>query len=495
MYEELVEEFENKREDSLKAETKDLRIASFTHEVSLLRQDNRQKDIYIATFRRELENVVGAFGQKELEAAVKQLYRKYVKGENIKMDVRGGAPKEGSVVQFLLTNDDSDDESDVAGFSVDGRGGGGSISGGGGGGGGRGKNMKKAIIQEIETELIESAKEANRQRQFVERSADNLQHRLRTTKAEAARINRTRLNENSHLIFECNELRKEVKQLTRKLEIANQVILDAQAAQARASANVSAPPPTWEDVGDDDNASDVTANMRKAAAASMRRTDSAGVDSRHSGAGKEIARGLKAADRNAASAVELGGHRVHSGGSQLAQGLSHQNSAPMGLTAPAAVDGGLAVAGSHTQSRPSTGGSQPQCIADPIPRDYVQGAMTVEQRLLRKKDAQIEKLVNEIEALSAQLDDASRERSMQRTELSRLRNLLTKSLANTALPATGALNVRMPKGGRSPPKKSGRLLLSVGMDNGVRCALQSADRSSFYCSDLFCFVQIEYWNN
>ena len=481
MYEELVDEFENKREESMKAETKDLRIASFTHEVSLLRQDNRQKDIFIATFRRELENVVGAFGQKELEAAVKQLYRKYVKGENIKMDIRpvgAAGPKEGSVVQYLLGNDDSDNESDVGGFSVEGGMGGGTFKGAGGGGGGsggRGKNMKKAIIQEIETELIESAKESQRQRQFVERSAENLKHRLHSTRTEAARINRTRLNENSHLIFECNELRKELKQMQRKLDIANQIILDSQTGKQydRAAVSISgqatAGLPGWElDDHVDENASDVTGNVRKAAALSIRQTDKGGgMDSRRSSA-QTVGRKLQQGDgRHAISAVELGANRPSS---TDRQSLAHQRSAPTGLLVQ--DDGELAVAGSHTTSRPSSGGKGghggggiggPDNVADPIPHDYFQGAMTVEQRLLRKKDVQIGKLVSEVEALTRQLDDSTRERSMQRTELSRLRNVLAQNLAASPAP----LSTLTKQGARSP-KKSGRLLLSVGMDNGVR---------------------------
>ena len=73
-----------------------------------------------------------------------------------------------------------------------------------------------------------------------------------------------RLNENSHLIFECNELRKEVKNLTRKLEIANQALLDAQAQQLVASVGVAQKDDMqsckdWEmDITRSDNESDTT---------------------------------------------------------------------------------------------------------------------------------------------------------------------------------------------------------------------------------------------
>ena len=113
MYEELVEEFETKKEESMKVEAKDLRISAYMHEVQGLRSDNRQKDIYIATFRRELENVISAFGKKELETAVKILYRKFVRGEVIRDEGnKTGAKKsqDHPAVKFILNHDDSDDD-------------------------------------------------------------------------------------------------------------------------------------------------------------------------------------------------------------------------------------------------------------------------------------------------------------------------------------------------------------------------------------------------
>lgn len=485
MYEELVEEFESKKEESLRSADKDLRISAFVHEVSLLRQDNRQKDIYIATFRRELENVVGSFGHKELEIAVKQLYRKYVKGENLKIDLKAGAGTEQSgVVQMILKDDedDSDDDND----STFGFGGGNNASHlntmknsgnpgesapfgqhnnhASGGGHGKGKNIKKAIIREIESELIENAKEAQRQKQFVERSAENLKHRLENTKAEASRINRTRLNENSHLIFECNELRKEVKNLQRKLEISNQALLDAQAQSLvnnfAKGGNLVAPhtQPTpnsreWNESfpaspgSPNDDPSDVTGLMKRAAAQSMRDSPDYHLpDPRRTGG-----------QRATQSAVEFAPANQHD------VNLTHQQSAPKILqTINDNHDDHLAVSISQSQIHQQSGGVD---NGAPIPKDYYKGAMTVEQRMLRKKDTQIQKLTKDIEALTFQLDEASRERHMQRTELSRLRALLAKSLASKPTDST------IPPQSASSNRLRGRLLLSVGMDNAVRYIL------------------------
>lgn len=56
--------------------------------------------------------------------------------------------------------------------------------------------MTKTQVKEVEEALIETAKEAERQKRFVERESDNLKHRLEGTKNEIARIAKTKLAEN-----------------------------------------------------------------------------------------------------------------------------------------------------------------------------------------------------------------------------------------------------------------------------------------------------------
>jgi hypothetical protein len=82
------------------------------------------------------------------------------------------------------------------------------------------KKRKKDLIAEIDQELLENAKEANRQRAFIERSAADLKHRLDLANLEMIRSSQRRLHENSHLVYECNELRAELKTLKRRLKIA-----------------------------------------------------------------------------------------------------------------------------------------------------------------------------------------------------------------------------------------------------------------------------------
>jgi hypothetical protein len=225
MYEELVEEFETKKAGAMEAERKDLKLAASAHEVSRLRADNRQKEVYIAAFKRDLENILGSFGQKEIEDSIHRLYKKYIKGEDAgrskdsQEGKTGGASKTSALATRLINNDGDSDDDDCS------YGGGGS-SGKAGGGGQRGsiskvgkKKRKKELISELNAEFLDNAKEANRQRAFIERSASDLKHRLDLASVEQVRSSQRRLHENSHLVFECNELRSELRNSARKLKI------------------------------------------------------------------------------------------------------------------------------------------------------------------------------------------------------------------------------------------------------------------------------------
>jgi hypothetical protein len=80
--------------------------------------------------------------------------------------------------------------------------------------------LSKNLLRDVEEALVETAKEADRQKNFVERQSDNLKHRLHTQEKESRLQHRHRLHENSDLLFECNELRAENRDLQRKLLIA-----------------------------------------------------------------------------------------------------------------------------------------------------------------------------------------------------------------------------------------------------------------------------------
>jgi hypothetical protein len=53
-------------------------------------------------------------------------------------------------------------------------------------------------VKEVEDALIESAKEADRQKRFVERDCANLKHRLESAGKEITHISKTKLAENRY---------------------------------------------------------------------------------------------------------------------------------------------------------------------------------------------------------------------------------------------------------------------------------------------------------
>ena len=229
MYEELVEEFEAKKAGAMETERKDLKLAASSHEVARLRAENKQKEVYISAFKRDVENIIGSFGQKEMEEAVLKLYKKYVKGDDNKVkgkerddsNKKSGASKTSALASKIIHNDgDSDDDDFNFGGSTTNKTSSGtgnhrpSISKAGK------KKRKKEFIAELNAEFLDNAKEANRQRAFIERSAADLKHRLDLASLEQVRSSQRRLHENSHLVYECNELRAELKTSARKLKIA-----------------------------------------------------------------------------------------------------------------------------------------------------------------------------------------------------------------------------------------------------------------------------------
>ena len=250
MYEELVEEFSAKKTAIDSAVLKDQKIVWISQDLTKMRQYLREKEQYIAGFKRELGNIVSSMAVgKELEESVKMLYKKFVKGETggatksiAKMNVKvadavnemiHGKPKNGLLGHHHGPGHHELDEqsflsSETPGIHGHGNGSPGRIGTGIGGHGGalngtnlngNGGQVSRSFMNEIEDALIDTAKEADRQKKFVERQAFNLKHRLRSTEREANLTARHRLHENSDLLFECNDLRTENKELNRTIDI------------------------------------------------------------------------------------------------------------------------------------------------------------------------------------------------------------------------------------------------------------------------------------
>jgi WD40 repeat protein len=207
MYEELVEEFEHKKNSQIEIEKNDQRSALVQQELSYEKVQSRKRERYINSFKRELGNIVSAMViGKELEESVRLLYRKYVKGEAIgETTVKASDQAIEAAQQMVAEKDD-----DLSVFSS-------SQGGGGNGPVFPGGEKGKGFQLEIEETLIESAKEAERQKVSKEKEAYALKRSLSTTRSEALVMGRKRLNENSNLLFEVNDLRKQLRKSDGKI--------------------------------------------------------------------------------------------------------------------------------------------------------------------------------------------------------------------------------------------------------------------------------------
>jgi hypothetical protein len=209
MYEELVDEFEQKKNSEIDREKNDQRSALVSQELAFEKVQSRKRERYINSFKRELGNIVSAMIiGKELEESVRLLYRKYVKGEVIGETTIKASEGAIEAANNLL----ADKDDDLSVFSS-------SQAGGGGGGGlnvppGKGG---KGFQLEVEETLIESAKEAEKHKISKEKEARALKNRLDTTRSEALVMGRKRLNENSNLLFEVNDLRKQLRKSDNKI--------------------------------------------------------------------------------------------------------------------------------------------------------------------------------------------------------------------------------------------------------------------------------------
>ena len=223
MYEELVEEFENKKSAEIEKEKLDQRNATVVEDLNYWRTSSRKTERYIGGFKRELGNIISAnVVGKELEESVRLLYRKYVKGEAIRETTVKASGEALDTAKKLTRLNDADDISVMSGASQYG-------DGGGGGGKVGGKNTNtKGFVLEVEETLIESAKEAERQKISKGKEAQQLKHRLDATRQESLVQSRKRLGENSNLLFEVNDLRKDVRKAEKRIFDRDETIKELQ---------------------------------------------------------------------------------------------------------------------------------------------------------------------------------------------------------------------------------------------------------------------------
>ena len=206
MYEELVGEFELKKAQGVIEEQREQRIGTVTKDLTKYKNAVITKERYITAFKRELNNIVSAMlTGKELEESVRLLYRKYVRNETtgdstIKVSER--ALSEANTLRNIEPDDD---------MSVN------SHQHGGGG-------KQAAFKLEVEEALVDAAKESERQKEFASRGVASLKMRLDQSQKEGVIMAKRRLNENSNLLFEVNNLRAFNKRLELQLLEKNEQI-------------------------------------------------------------------------------------------------------------------------------------------------------------------------------------------------------------------------------------------------------------------------------
>lgn len=84
MYKELVGEFESKKSTSSVLEIKSQKLSALSSKICKLKAEKSCNEQHMISFKRELSNIaISMTGGKELEDAVRSLYKKYVREEKL----------------------------------------------------------------------------------------------------------------------------------------------------------------------------------------------------------------------------------------------------------------------------------------------------------------------------------------------------------------------------------------------------------------------------
>ena len=101
MYDELVNEFYEKKHTDRVLANKDLKIAGLSSDVKKLRVENREKDRTIQTICHDLTKAKNLTLASAIQAKFKQMYVTYVRSEQAKSiaHIAGGGSSDGATVQ------------------------------------------------------------------------------------------------------------------------------------------------------------------------------------------------------------------------------------------------------------------------------------------------------------------------------------------------------------------------------------------------------------
>ena len=154
MYEELVDEFETKNQAADVITKKDRHIHELTAEVSRLKNVTSHQEILVEGFQRELGNIAtSAIAGKELEEAVRAMYKRFVlggKGKETRKAMNATTSK--AITELMKPREEKDGEGEGKLLRTEGNGATGGTGNGGGG-------LLPGQVKDVEEALVETAKE------------------------------------------------------------------------------------------------------------------------------------------------------------------------------------------------------------------------------------------------------------------------------------------------------------------------------------------------
>jgi hypothetical protein len=228
MYDELVAEFRDKKEVARALQQKDSKLSGLMHEIRSLRGGMRAKERLISGFKRDVSALVNITVPRELEAATTALYKKHVRGETVAAITKSGHHGQGPGIASTTTSGKSRSgmAEDAAAKAAVGLSNQGDQDGDSGStsdssyesGHSNFRRRRTGRGGEDALELAQHALEAHRQREFTEKRRGELRGELADHKRDSQRRLAVKRQENTTLLAECNDLRRENIQLKRTLE-------------------------------------------------------------------------------------------------------------------------------------------------------------------------------------------------------------------------------------------------------------------------------------
>ena len=206
MYEELVKEFHMKKLNTRALDDSQMKMKGLQTDIRGLTASVRSKEREIKAFQHQLTTIINYIDPKDYEDSMNDLYRTFVKKEKGKGRRKSKKTSSSEEKSSSKTEDDDDESNGNDGSNNQGNNNSGSKRGNGGSMGGAPGEAQAAV------------NEANRQRDYMEKTVHTLKKTLKLAGKKMQRKSKMSMEENSLLISECNSLRRETTLQKRKIE-------------------------------------------------------------------------------------------------------------------------------------------------------------------------------------------------------------------------------------------------------------------------------------